>query len=125
MRFSLIVLLSVGVFALSLRSQEQQEQPPSSGGSTLTLHAALTVEKLVLDYCGDKSQIKFVSELFQYNKCREMAISKAVDANFAALVDENERLRTALYSFCGLPNIGQSAKDACFALWRDLAAKKK
>lgn len=61
----------------------------------------------------------------QFERCRNMVLQKAIDADFSTLIEENRKLRSALHSFCALPDIGRTAKDACFTLWRDLDAKRK
>ncbi len=60
----------------------------------------------------------------QYAICKNMVLQKAIDADFSTLIEENMRLRSALRSFCALPDIGRNAKDSCSALWRDLSANR-
>src|SRR5713226_5595794 len=58
----------------------------------------------------------------QFATCKNMVLQKAIDADFSTLIEENRQLRSALHSFCALPDIGRTAKDSCFTLWRDLDA---
>jgi len=147
MKYALLLLLVL--MALSLKAQQDSQIPPESREQIQKLIQTYCGDKpipmsFLIQYSDGSQRVISRNELNedkkidpslvvlgegepggQYAICKNMVVQKAIDADFSMLAKENGKLRSALRSFCALPDIGRTAKASCSSLWRDLDAEKK